>query len=62
MTAMTLIFTLFVCLVAPLRAQSTPPSIAVGVDPRVELLSIIFRLGGHDEYFRPDAQSPYAEA
>jgi hypothetical protein len=32
------------------------------VDPRVELMSIIFRLAGNPEYNQPRSQSPYAEA
>ncbi len=32
------------------------------VDPRVELISIIFRLSGADEYNQKSAASPYAEA
>jgi hypothetical protein len=36
--------------------------ITVRVDPRVELLSIVFRLAGNPEYNRPNSASPYADA
>ena len=50
---------------APSRAVPAPVSVAgerlhVAVDPRVELLSIVFRLAGNEEYRR--AQGPYAAA
>ena len=35
--------------------------IAVRVDPRVELMSLIFRLAGNDEYNQPNSRSPYSE-
>ncbi len=37
------------------------PRIAVEVDPRVELMSLIFRLAGHPEYNQPNSASPYAD-
>lgn len=38
---------------APLKA---------GVDARVELMSVIFRLAGNPEYNQPNSKSPYADA
>ena len=35
--------------------------IAVRVDSRVELMSIIFRLAGNSEYNQPNSKSPYSE-
>jgi hypothetical protein len=43
-------------------AGAQPQAIEVRVDPRVELLSIVFRLAGNPEYSMPSAQSPYSEA
>lgn len=40
----------FVLLAAALTAQSTAPAIPVRVDPRIELLSAVFRLAGNPEY------------
>lgn len=34
----------------PLRAQDAAPELHVSVDPRVELLSVVFRLAGNPEY------------
>ena len=31
---------------------TAPPAVRVAVDPRVELVSVIFRLAGHPEYSR----------
>lgn len=43
-------------------AQAEPASaVPVKVDPRVELLSIVFRLAGNPEYNMPNAKSRYAE-
>jgi hypothetical protein len=36
-------------------------TIRASVDPRVELLSIIFRLAGNPEYNQPNSKSPYAD-
>src|SRR5262245_45376845 len=38
------------------------PEIRVSVDPRLELLSIVFRLAGNPEYNQPNSRSPYSEA
>ena len=46
---------LFVC---PAQANE---SIPVQVDPNVELLSIVFRLAGADEYNQPKSHSPYSD-
>ena len=35
--------------------------IEVRVDPRVELMSLIFRLAGSSEYNQPNSKSPYSE-
>lgn len=44
------------------RASSgVPPAIDVRVDPRVELLSIVFRLAGSPEYSMPNSISPYSK-
>ena len=43
-------------------AAADPPAVEVRVDPRVELLSIVFRLAGSPEYNMPNSASPYAEA
>jgi len=37
-----------------------PPRIAVSVDPRLELLSIVFRFAGNHEFNQPTSNSPYA--
>jgi hypothetical protein len=45
-------------------AQGTEPvprQLEVRIDPRVELLSIVFRLAGNDEYNMENSQSPYSE-
>ena len=58
-----------VCLLVLLSAQTAagrtgsgarPPALAARVDPRVELMSIIFRLAGNREYNMPISRSPYA--
>jgi hypothetical protein len=41
-------------------APVTRPVLHGRVDPRVELLSIIFRLAGNDEYNQPSSKSPYS--
>lgn len=47
---------------SPSFAQSKPAKvIPVQVDPRVELLSIVFRLAGNPEYNMPNAKSRYAD-
>lgn len=40
---------------------SSPAELTAAVDPRVELMSIIFRLAGNPEYNQPNSQSPYAD-
>lgn len=42
-------------------AFSAPASIDVRVDPRVELLSIVFRLAGNPEYSMANSVSPYSK-
>jgi hypothetical protein len=43
-------------------AGAAPPGrIEVVVDPRVELMSLIFRLAGNPEYNQPNSASPYAD-
>lgn len=42
----------------PPRTESPP--ITVSVDPRLELLSIIFRFAGNPEFNQPTSDSPYA--
>ena len=39
-------------------AGAGDPRITVDVDPRVELMSIIFRLAGNAEYNQPDRPRP----
>lgn len=48
----------------PPAAKSRPtsrPSAGTVVDPRIELMSIIFRLAGNPEYNMPSSRSPYAD-
>lgn len=45
--------------IAPLHAAPTQ-AIPVRVDPNVELLSLVFRLAGAEEYNNPSSQSAYA--
>jgi hypothetical protein len=40
---------------------TTQPALAARVDPRVELMSIIFRLAGNPEYNMDNSESPYAD-
>jgi hypothetical protein len=58
-----------VVLFAPTRAVPVPQDpgtsadavrIEAAVDPRVELLSLVFRLAGRPEYNRPESASPYS--
>src|SRR5687768_18107586 len=42
--------------------QSDRPPIEVRVDPRVELMSIVFRLAGNPEYNMGNSASPYSRA
>lgn len=47
------------------RAASAPaarPALRARVDPRIELMSIIFRLAGNPEYNMPCSNSPYSYA
>jgi len=39
---------------------AAPPRISAEVDPRVELLSLVFRLAGRPEYNQPQSASPYS--
>ncbi len=41
-------------------AQESKARIEVGVDARVELMSLIFRLAGNREYNQPNSASSYA--
>jgi hypothetical protein len=50
-----------IALVSLLSFQATQPALTASVDPRVELLSIVFRLAGNPEYNMPNSASPYAE-
>lgn len=58
----TLVLAVLTC--APGLAQQPPPpdTIPAVVDPRVEVLSIIFRLIEAGEYSQPSATSPYSKA
>ncbi|HVP10438.1 MAG TPA: hypothetical protein VMV94_04525 [Phycisphaerae bacterium] len=42
-------------------AAQTPPALSAHVDPRVELMSIVFRLAGSSEYNMDNSESPYAD-
>jgi hypothetical protein len=44
------------------RQAATRPALIAAVDPRVELMSVIFRLAGNPEYNMRASQSPYSEA
>lgn len=44
------------------RQATARPALTASVDPRVELMSIIFRLAGNPEYNMPVSQSPYSVA
>ncbi len=41
-------------------AAAEEPKLEVRVDPRVEMLSIVFRLAGNREYAMPNSASPYS--
>jgi Domain of unknown function (DUF4932) len=43
-------------------AAQPKESVAVSVDPRLELLSIVFRLAGNPEFNHPISNSPYSRA
>ena len=43
-------------------ASAQERKLDVRVDPRVELMSTIFRLAGNSEYNQPSSKSPYADA
>lgn len=45
----------------PASRPATQPAAQAVVDPRVELMSIIFRLAGNSEYNMPVSKSPYAD-
>jgi hypothetical protein len=44
------------------RQAVARPALTAAVDPRVELMSVIFRLAGNPEYNMPVSQSPYSKA
>lgn len=46
---------------ASFAAAETPSRVSVEVDTRIELLSIVARLAGFDEYCMPNSDSPYAK-
>ncbi len=48
-------------LVSTLSVCSSEQAIPVKVDPRVELLAIVFRLAGNPEYNMPNSKSKYAD-
>ncbi len=61
------ILALVIALLAPAvsgsRAVPDPfPPVQVRVDPRVELMSIVFRLAGAAEYNHPNSASPYSQS
>jgi hypothetical protein len=43
------------------QSTATQPALTARVDPRVELMSIIFRLAGNPEYNMDNSASPYAD-
>lgn len=45
----------------PAQSQPAGDNIDVRVDPRVELMCIIFRVAGNPEYNQPNSKSPYAD-
>jgi hypothetical protein len=49
-------------LLLALLASSAQDAVPVRVDARVELLTLVFRLIGANEYAQPAAESPYARA
>ncbi len=53
--------TLILLLAGPLQLSSAD-SLTARVDPRVELMSILFRLAGNPEYNMPISKSPYSKA
>ncbi len=55
----TLVALFAACLAAAGRPASQP-ALHAAVDPRIELMSVIFRLAGNPEYNHPRSQSPYA--
>lgn len=55
--------TVFFLAIAQPATQSAPSrELDVRVDPRVELLSIVFRLAGNPEYNMDNSKSPYSDA
>ncbi|HVP12736.1 MAG TPA: DUF4932 domain-containing protein [Phycisphaerae bacterium] len=46
---------------APQAAPAAQPVLRACVDPRVELMSILFRLAGNPEYNMDNSESPYAD-
>ncbi|MHC4550545.1 MAG: DUF4932 domain-containing protein [Planctomycetota bacterium] len=55
------LFTTLLLVWAPRGARAAEPALAVNVDPRVELLSIIFRLAGNPEYSQGKVASYVAD-
>lgn len=49
-----------VVLAATLSGEPSPSALDVRVDRRVELLSLVFRLSGNDEYNQANSRSPYS--
>ena len=41
--------------------KDQPKKLEARVDPRVELMSLIFRLAGNNEYNQPLSKSPYSK-
>jgi hypothetical protein len=54
-------FALASVLSAPAEESADKPRIPARVDPRVELMCIIFRLAGNPEYNQRNSGSPYAD-
>ncbi len=52
---------LLAALHTPAHTTVDEVAIAVKVDPRLELLSTVFRLAGNNEYNQPNSRSPYSE-
>jgi hypothetical protein len=56
----TLYVATFLALAGATQPASQSTELQAGVDPRVELLSIVFRLAGNPEYNQPNSKSPYS--
>ncbi len=57
-----LIVGLWLVLTLPVSQESDPRPLEARVDPRIELMSLIFRLAGNPEYNQHNSVSPYSEA